>query len=70
MNTSRMWKTIKWADEELVAAFKSELKWEVLQHDPTIPAFEPTVPDPVAIARQKMVAAETWTGPPCTSLSY
>lgn len=42
------WKTIKWTKEELAAAFESELKWESLQYDPTIPIFEPAVPDTVA----------------------
>lgn len=42
------WKTSEWTDEELAAAFESELKWETLQYDPTIPIFEPTVPDTVA----------------------
>lgn len=42
------WKTTEWTEEELAAAFKSELKWEALQYDPTIPIFEPMVPDTVA----------------------
>ena len=42
------WKTIEWTEEELAAAFKSELKWEALQYDPTIPIFIPAVPDTVA----------------------
>jgi hypothetical protein len=42
------WKTIEWTEEELAAAFESELKWETLQYDPTIPIFEPPVPDTVA----------------------
>jgi len=42
------WKTIEWTEQELAAAFKSELKWEALQYDPTIPIFAPAVPDTVA----------------------
>jgi hypothetical protein len=42
------WKTIEWTEEELAAAFKSELKWEALQYDPTIPIFTPAVPNTVA----------------------
>lgn len=32
----------------VAAAFKSELKWEALQYDPTIPIFGPVVPHIVA----------------------
>ena len=41
------WKTIEWTNEELATAFNSELKWEALQHDPTIPVFKPAVPDTI-----------------------
>jgi hypothetical protein len=44
------WKTVEWTEEELAAAFESELKWEALQYDPTVPIFEPAVPDTVAEA--------------------
>lgn len=42
------WKTTAWAEEELTAAFKGELKWEGLQYDLTIPIFTPTVPNTLA----------------------
>lgn len=42
------WKTLEWTEQELAAAFKSELKWEALQYDPAIPIFEPTVPNTAA----------------------
>lgn len=42
------WKTIEWTKEELREAFVGELKWEALQHNPTVPIFEPMVPDTVA----------------------
>jgi hypothetical protein len=42
------WKTTEWTEEELAAAFRSELKWDSLQYDPTIPIFAPAVPDTVA----------------------
>jgi hypothetical protein len=42
------WKTIEWTKQELMEAFEGELKWEALQYDPTIPIFEPLVPDTVA----------------------
>lgn len=42
------WKTVEWTEADLGKAFESELKWEALQHDPTIPIFEPRVPDTVA----------------------
>jgi len=41
------WKTVEWTEEELAAAFDSNLKWETLQYDRTIPIFEPAVPDTV-----------------------
>jgi hypothetical protein len=42
------WKTVEWTDEELAKAFESKLQWDALQYDPTVPIFEPRVPDTVA----------------------
>jgi hypothetical protein len=41
------WKTVAWTEEELEAAFHSELHWEALQNNPTIPIFEPAVPEAI-----------------------
>src|SRR5262245_30355358 len=42
------WKTIEWTEAELAAAFGGKVEWEALQYDPTIPIFEPAVPDTIA----------------------
>jgi hypothetical protein len=42
------WKTVAWTEEELEAAFQNELQWEALQYNPTIPIFEPAVPETIA----------------------
>lgn len=44
------WKAREWTTEELAAAFESELKWEPLQYDHTIPIFKPAVPDTIVKA--------------------
>ena len=44
------WKTAAWTEAELEAAFRSELQWEALQYNPTIPIFEPAVAETIAEA--------------------
>ena len=44
------WKATEWTEEELSAAFESQLNWEPLQYDATTPVFEPAVPHSIAKA--------------------
>jgi hypothetical protein len=52
------WKTIEWTRQELDQAFVGQLQWEALQHDPTMPVFEPKVPHTLAGAMAQGFAIE------------